>query len=63
MGASTMPEVGGVVDGVGMESVGTEFVTGRVEAVGEVFEELPFTLLAGWGMLCGPLAGCEACGV
>ena len=47
MGASTMPEVGGVVEGVGIESSGTEFAVGKVEAVGEVFVGLPFTLFNG----------------
>lgn len=42
-----MPEVDGVVEGVGTESSGTESVVGRVEAVGDVFEGLPFTLLSG----------------
>lgn len=51
LGASTMPEAGGVVDGVGTESVETESVTGSVAAVGEVFVGLPFTLFKGWGML------------
>ena len=42
-----MPEVAGVVDGVGTESVETESVTGSVAAVGEVFVGLPFTLFKG----------------
>ena len=54
LGASTMPEVEGVVEGVGSESVGTELVVGKVAAVGEVLSGLPFTLLRGWGMLTGP---------
>src|SRR5665213_603324 len=53
LGASTMPLAGGVVLGVGMVSIGTEFVTGNVDAVGEVLLGLPFTLLAGCGMLGG----------
>ncbi len=47
LGASTMPEVEGVVEGVGIESSGTEWVVGRVDAVGDVFEGLPFTLFKG----------------
>jgi hypothetical protein len=54
LGASTIPEVGGVVEGVGIESSGTEWAVGRVAAVGDVFEGLPFTLFSGWGMLTGP---------
>jgi hypothetical protein len=42
-----MPEVAGVVEGVGIVSMGTEWVVGKVEAVGEVFEGLPFTLFNG----------------
>jgi hypothetical protein len=42
-----MPEVEGVVEGVGSESVETEWVVGKVEAVGEVLSGLPFTLLRG----------------
>jgi len=53
-GASTIPELGGVVEGEGTESSGTELVVGKVEAVGEVLLELPFTSLAGGGMLPGP---------
>ena len=60
LGASTMPEVEGVVDGVGTESVGTETVTGSVAAVGEVFVGLPFTLFKGWGILWGLLLGCTS---
>ena len=52
LGASTIPGVEGVIDGVGTESRDTEWVVGRVEAVGEVFEELPLTSFAGDGMLC-----------
>jgi hypothetical protein len=47
LGASTMPEVEGVVEGVGIESRGTELVVGKVDAVGEVFDGLPFTLFKG----------------
>ena len=47
LGASTMPEVEGVVEGVGIESSGTEWVVGRVDAVGDVFDGLPFTLFKG----------------
>jgi hypothetical protein len=54
LGASTMPDVGGVVEGVGTESSGTEWAVGRVAAVGEVFDGLPFTLFNGCGMLTGP---------
>ena len=57
LGASTMPVLDGVVDGVGTESVGTELVTGKVEAVGEELNSLPLTLLAGCGMLGGPEVG------
>ena len=57
-GASTMPEVEGVVEGVGRVSVGTELVVGRVEAVGEVLSGLPFTLLKGWGADGGPEGCC-----
>lgn len=53
-GASTMPEVDGVVDGAGTESSGTELVVGNVDAVGEVLDGLPFTLLSGCGIGCGP---------
>ena len=60
MGASTMPEVEGVVDGVGTESKGTELVVGYEAAVGEVLSGLPLTLLAGCGMLGGP-EGCCCC--
>ena len=56
-GASTMPLAGGAVLGVGMESLDTEFVTGNVDAVGEVLVGLPFTLLAGCGMLGGTEPG------
>ncbi len=45
LGASTMPAVGGAVEGVGSESSGTELVVGKVDAVGEVLAGLPFTLL------------------
>jgi hypothetical protein len=54
LGASTIPEVEGVVEGVGTESSDTEWVVGNVEAVGEVFDGLPFTLFNGWGILVGP---------
>ncbi len=47
LGASTMPVLEGVVEGVGTASRGTESVVGIVEAVGEVLVELPFTLLKG----------------
>lgn len=57
LGESTMPGVDGVVDGDGMESSETECVVGMVEAVGEEFEALPLTLLAGSGMLWG--ADCD----
>jgi hypothetical protein len=53
-GASTIPWLGGVVEGEGTVSNGTELVVGNVEAVGEVLLELPFTSLAGGGMLPGP---------
>jgi hypothetical protein len=46
-GESTIPLGGGVVDGVGTESAGTEFVTGKVDAVGELFAGFPFTLFKG----------------
>jgi len=54
LGASTMPAVEGVVEGVGTESIGTELVVGNVEAVGEVLEGLPLMLFSGCGMLTGP---------
>ena len=57
LGASTMPLTGGVVLGVGIESMGTESVTGSVDAVGEVFDGLPLTLFAGRGMLGGTEPG------
>ncbi len=44
-GASTIPELDGVVEGVGRELIGTEFVVGSVDAVGDELLELPFTLL------------------
>ena len=44
-GASTIPEVDGVVEGDGIVSIGTELVVGKVDAVGEVLAGLPFTLL------------------
>ena len=47
LGASTIPEADGVVDGVGTASNGTELVVGRVDAVGDVFDGLPFTLFTG----------------
>ena len=53
LGESTMPDEDGVVDGVGIESMGTDWVVGRVEADGEVLAGLPFTLLSGCGMLGG----------
>ncbi len=56
-GASTMPLLDGVVDGVGTESVGTELVTGKVDAVGEVLNSLPLTLFPGCGMLGEPEVG------
>lgn len=69
LGASMMPEVEGVVDGVGTASRGTECVVGIVEAVGEVLVALPLTSLAGCGMLGGSdgfgvwggAVGCDAC--
>ena len=62
-GASTIPSVEGVVEGVLTESSGTEFVVGKVEAVGDVLLGLPFTLLKGCGIGCGlvtaePDTGC-----
>ena len=60
LGESTMPEVEGVVDGVGTESKGTELVVGNEAAVGDVFSGLPLTLLAGCGILGGP-EGCCCC--
>jgi hypothetical protein len=45
-----MPVVEGVVEGVGIESIGTELVVGKVEAVGEVLLGLPLMLLSGCGM-------------
>jgi hypothetical protein len=47
LGASTIPEVDGVVEGVGTESSGTELVVGKVEAVGDAFDGLPLTLFNG----------------
>ena len=55
LGASTMPLVGGVVEGVAMESIGTELVVGYVAAVGEVLLGLPLTLLIGRGSAGGPV--------
>ena len=52
-GASTIPLTGGAVEGVGSVFSGTEFVTGTVEAVGEMLPGLPNTLLEGCGMLGG----------
>ncbi len=49
-----MPVVEGVVEGVGIESIGTELVVGKVEAVGDVLLGLPLMLLSGCGMLTGP---------
>jgi hypothetical protein len=54
-GASTMPLVEGVVEGVLTASSGTELVVGSVDAVGEVLFGLPLTLLNGCGMGCGPV--------
>ncbi len=54
LGASTMPEVEGVVEGVGSVSVATEWVVGKVDAVGEVLSGLPFTLLRGCAIGAGP---------
>ena len=53
-GASTIPEVDGVVEGDGIVSIGTELVVGKVDAVGEVLLGLPFTLFSGCGTLPGP---------
>ena len=61
LGESTMPEVEGVVDGVGTASKGTELVVGYEAAVGEVLSGLPLTLLAGCGMLDGPEGCCCCC--
>jgi len=47
LGASTMPELEGVVEGCGRESVETELVVGKVDAVGLVLVELPLTLFRG----------------
>lgn len=47
LGASTMPGVEGVVEGVGTESSGTEWVVGSVDAEGEVLDGLPLTLFSG----------------
>ena len=55
LGASTIPEVEGVVEGVGTESSGTEWVVGSVDAEGEVFAGLPLTLLSGCGEFAGPV--------
>ncbi len=53
-GALTIPVWLGVVEGVGNESSGTEFVVGYVPAFGEVLFGLPNTLLIGCGILTGP---------
>lgn len=52
-GASTIPRTGGTVEGVGSVLIGTEFVTGSVDAVGDTFVGLPSTLSAGCGITGG----------
>jgi hypothetical protein len=58
LGASTIPVLEGVVEGVGSELSGTELGVGSWDAVGDVLFSLPFTLLYG----CGTLTGQEVVG-
>ena len=53
LGESTIPLTGCAVEGVGNVLIGTEFVTGAVETVGETLFGLPSTLFGGCGMLGG----------
>lgn len=51
LGASTIPLTGCAVEGVASVLSGTEFVTGRVDTVGDTLFGFPNTLFAGCGTL------------